>query len=163
MNLADLPTFEVPILRDEKAITTSKWAKALFIIWILMASTYGLYMIYPEYWWPMNPVDYHYIDFKTPVVDAGKPIYYELYMTKHTTKIPTITREFVSINGHANVNATEMTLGTGKFGKGIKKITIGTPEWMQHGKWYVQVKVIYPCWGGRLLESHYRTPVFEVR
>lgn len=148
-----------------------RWAMRTFFLGLLMIVAYGVYWIYPETWWPINPVDYCYINLHTKTVKAGQAIKYDLYMNKHHEAVPFITREFVSVdNKYPNLSATEMTMGSTKSsltwvtpsGLQVKPILIGTPTWMPPGEWYVKATVVYPLQGGRNIPAPYRTHAFSV-
>lgn len=135
------------------------WARATF--YFLVAFVFFGIVIWI---WPYNPVDYKYIQFVTPTVQAGHVLIYKLYMDKHTNLTPLISRKLVSIDHQEDDIAIQaMTMGTAYLGQPFKRVFIGIPAWVSPGRYYIRAKVTYYYWGGNVIvEAPYRTPCFEV-
>jgi hypothetical protein len=135
------------------------WARRTFFVLAFFMVAVTLIVV-----WPYNPVDYHYIQFETPVVKPGHPLIYRIWLTKHTTVTPIITRKLVSIDHpEDDITIQSSTPGFHEIKLPYKRVFIGVPTWVQPGRYYVRATVIYGYWGGNVLVSaNYRTPCFEI-
>lgn len=135
------------------------WARGTFLLLIAFI-LFGV----GAWLWPYDPVDYRYIKLTSFQVKAGDALEYYLYMDKHTTLTPNITRILVSTDHpEDDVVIQGTTIGMAYMEQKFKRIIVGIPKWVRPGKYYIRCNVVYPYWGGNVMvEAPYRTPCFEV-
>ena len=132
-------------------------AIGIFVILALCVGSVAVVSLYP-----FTPVVFHEVTLKQDIVTAGQYITYTANFTKYTSKVGTMTRYLVSLNGDATITLNPSGLADAKVADTHKTVIVEIPCIVKPGNYKIRWVVMYEYFGIRQVSVWFETPVFKV-